>query len=139
MNMRRQGMSLDDYLKASGMNRQVFVDLQVKPTARMQLTSRLVLDAIIEKEQVECTDEMYEEQLEKAAKSYGMTADALKKALNGSNNENIRHDAKITAVVKKMVDSATFHVVTEEEKAAEEAEEKAETEETTENNENGQE
>ena len=42
MNMRRQGMSLDDYLKASGMNRQVFVDLQVKPTARMQLTSRLV-------------------------------------------------------------------------------------------------
>ncbi len=139
MNMRRQGMSLDDYLKASGMNRQVFVDLQVKPTARMQLTSRLVLDAIIEKEQVECTDEMYEEQLEKAAKSYGMTADALKKALNGSNNENIRHDAKITAVVKKMVDSATFHVVTEEEKATEEAEEKAETEETTENNENGQE
>ena len=66
MNLRRQGMSLDDYMKATGMNRQTFIDLQVKPAARMQLTSRLVLDAIVEKEQVECTDEMYEEQLEKA-------------------------------------------------------------------------
>ena len=136
MNLRRQGMSLDDYMKATGMNRQTFIDLQVKPAARMQLTSRLVLDAIVEKEQVECTDEMYEEQLEKAAKSYGMTADALKKALNGTNNESIRHDAKITAVVKKMVESAAFTVVTDEK--TDDAENQAETE-TTENKENDQE
>ncbi len=137
MNLRRQGMSLDDYMKMTGMNRQNFIDLQVKPAARMQLTSRLVLDAIVEKEQVECTDEMYEEQLEKAAKSYGMTADALKKALNGETNESIRHDAKITAVVKKMVESATFHVVTDEK--TDDAADQAETEETTENKDNDQE
>ena len=139
MNMRRQGTTLDDYLKATGLSRQVFVDLQVKPAARMQLVSRLVLDAIIEKEQVEVTDEMFEEQLAKAAKSYGMDAETLKKALNGANDEGIRHDAKITAVVKKMMESATFHVVTPEEAAAKEAEKQADSEETTENKENDQE
>lgn len=139
MNMRRQGMTLDDYLKATGLSRQVFVDLQVKPAARMQLVSRLVLDAIIEKEQVEVTDEMFEEQLAKAAKSYGMDAETLKKALNGANDEAIRHDAKITAVVKKMMESATFHVVTPEEAAAKEAEKQADSEETTEKKENDQE
>ena len=65
-----------------------------------------------------------------------MTADALKKALNGTNNESIRHDAKITAVVKKMVESATFTVVTDEK--TDDAENQAETE-TTENKENDQE
>ena len=82
---------------------------------------------------------MFEEQLAKAAKSYGMDAETLKKALNGANDEAIRHDAKITAVVKKMMESATFHVVTPEEAAAKEAEKQADSEETTENKENDQE
>ncbi len=71
-----------------------------------QVKSRLVLEAIAEKENFEISDEEIDEEIKRVASAYGMEVDKLKKSMRDSDREALSKDVKVQKALKLVVDSA---------------------------------
>ena len=75
-----QNIEFKDYLEQNGVSEEQF-NKQIEDAAKDRVKQTLVFNAIAEKEKLELTDEVYEEQLENLARSNGFEdVDALKEA-----------------------------------------------------------
>ena len=92
-----QGLKFDQYLQMMGKTEEDFRK-ESEPQAIEGIKSRLALEAIIKKENIEATDKEVDEKLEEMAKSYGKTADELK------DNENIKEYIKNGITSEKAID-----------------------------------
>ena len=92
-----QGLKFDQYLQMMGKTEEDFRK-ESEPQAIEGIKSRLALEAIIKKENIEATDKEVDEKLEEMAKSYGTTADELK------DNENIKEYIKNGITSEKAID-----------------------------------
>lgn len=110
-----QGMTVEQYMKFTGMNTAAFAE-QMKPEALRQIRSSLVLEAVAKAEDIRITDEKVDEEIEKMASSYNMDKEKLKEMMGEYEIEQIRSDLSVQASVQVIADSAV-----EVEKAAEEA------------------
>ena len=110
-----QGMTVEQYMKFTGMNTAAFAE-QMKPEALRQIRSSLVLEAVAKAEDIRITDEKVDEEIEKMASSYNMDKEKLKEMMGEYEIEQIRSDLSVQAAVQVIADSAV-----EVEKAAEEA------------------
>ena len=105
--MQSQGMSLDDYMKYTGMTIEKLRE-QVKPQAEKDLKTGLVLEAIAKKEDFQVEDKEIEDELQQMADAYQMKLEDIKKYMTESDTENIRENLKVQKAVKFLVDNAKF-------------------------------
>ena len=74
--MQSQGLSMDLYMKYTGMNVDQMKD-QLRPDAVKRIQTRLVLEAVAKAENIEVSEEKIDEEIAKMAESYKMEADKL--------------------------------------------------------------
>lgn len=97
-----QGLSLEQYFQYTGLTAEMLVE-QMKPQALKRIQSRLVLEAVAEKENFEVTEEEIEKEVTDMAASYQMEADKLKELLTDADKDNMKKDIQ----VKKAIDFVT--------------------------------
>ncbi|MEL3974639.1 trigger factor [Rossellomorea oryzaecorticis] len=98
-----QGMNLDLYFQFSGQTEE---DLrgQMTEDAGKRVRTNLTLEAIAAAENLEVTDEEAEEEVNKMAEQYNMSADNIKQALGGL--DTLKADLKVRKAVEFLVDNS---------------------------------
>ncbi len=94
-----QGMSINDYMKYTGMTIDKLKE-QVRPEALERIQSSLVLEQIAKEESLEASDEDVEAELTSMAAMYGMEPEQIKNIVGEDEIDSIRKDLAI----KKAVD-----------------------------------
>jgi len=89
-----QGMPFEQYLKYSGMTAQQFVD-QTKPQALKRVQARVVLEAIVEAEKIEISDEEVDQEFTTMAEQYKMEKDKIKELIVGKELENMKRNIAV--------------------------------------------
>ncbi len=100
-----QGLSLEQYFMFTGMTRDMMME-QTKPRAEKKIKARLVLEAVADVEQLEVTEEEYENELKDMAESYKMEVDKLKDILAEADEKMIRKDIRIKKAIDFVVSNA---------------------------------
>ena len=104
-NIQQQGLSFDQYLQFTGMSTDKFMD-QVKPQALKRIQSRLVLEAIVEAEKIEATEEDFDAEIKEMADMYKMEADKVKDMMGEEGKKQIMKDIAVKKAAKLTVESA---------------------------------
>jgi len=105
MGISRQGLSLDMYLKYMGQSLENMREAY-RIVSERQVKSRLVLEAISEKENFEISDEEIEEEIKRIASLYAMDVDKLKKSMKDSDRKALCKDLQVQKALTLVVDSA---------------------------------
>lgn len=105
--MMSQGMSIDDYMKYTGMTMEKLRE-QVKPQAEKDLMTGLVLEAIAKKEDVQVTEDDVAAEIKKMADMYQMKVEDVEKFINDEAKENIKENLKVQKAVELCVEKAKF-------------------------------
>ena len=92
-----QGMSLDNYLKFTNSNIEDFKKT-LEPEANKRIGYRLIMDAVVEKEKLEVTDEELESGLNEAAEKYGMKREEFDKEIG--NKDLFKYDLLMRKAMK---------------------------------------
>ncbi|WP_299738829.1 trigger factor [Rossellomorea sp. y25] len=101
--LQMQGMNLDLYFQFSGQTEE---DLrgQMKEDAGKRVRTNLTLEAIAAAENLEVTEEEAEEEVNKMAEQYNMSADNIKQALGGL--DTLKADLKVRKAVEFLVENS---------------------------------
>ncbi|PFA61879.1 trigger factor [Bacillus sp. AFS015802] len=101
--LQMQGMNLDLYFQFSGQSEE---DLRAQMTedAGKRVRTNLTLEAIAAAENLEVTDEEAEEEVNKMAEQYNMSADNIKQALGGL--DTLKADLKVRKAVEFLVENS---------------------------------
>lgn len=105
--MQSQGMTLDDYMKYTGMTMEKLRD-QVKAQAEKDLKTGLILEAVAKAEKIEVKAEEIEEELKGMAEAYQMKLEDIKKYMTDKDTENIGENLKIQKAVKLLLEKANL-------------------------------
>lgn len=100
-----QGLALEQYFQFSGSDRDALKE-QMKDDAVKRIQSRLVLEAIAEKEQIEVTQEDIDQELENMAKMYQMELERLKEVMGENETDSIKKDIAIQKAVEMVAEAA---------------------------------
>lgn len=103
-----QGLSMDQYYKFTASNEQMMIE-QAKPQALKRIQTRLVLEEIVKKENIEVTGEELDEEYKKLAEGYRMDVDKVKEIFGTDEREedfkkDIAVQKAITLVTEKAVE-----------------------------------
>jgi trigger factor len=101
--LQMQGMNLDLYFQFSGQTEE---DLRAQMTedAGKRVRTNLTLEAIAAAENLEVSDEEAEEEVNKMAEQYNMSADNIKQALGGL--DTLKADLKVRKALEFLVDNS---------------------------------
>ncbi|MCR5650317.1 MAG: trigger factor [Lachnospiraceae bacterium] len=86
---RQQGLTLQQYMQFSGMTADKLKE-DMSNQAKMNIESRLVLEAVVKAEKLEASDEELDKELEEMAKQYRIEKDKIREILGEEETENIR-------------------------------------------------
>ena len=100
-----QGMSLEQYMKLTGMTAQQFLD-DLEPAAITQIKTRLVLEAVVKAENLEVSDEDLEKEFQDMASRYNMEVDKVKELIGEKEKETIRMDLAVEKAATFVADAA---------------------------------
>ena len=103
--LQSQGLSLEQYMQFTGLTPQKMQE-ELKPQALKRIQSRLVLEAVVEAEKIEATQEDIEKEIENMAKMYQMEADKLKELVSEEEKKQIALDMAVQKAVEFVVDAA---------------------------------
>ncbi|HLR40814.1 MAG TPA: trigger factor [Virgibacillus sp.] len=101
--LQMQGMTMDMYFQFSGQDENALKE-QMKGDAEKRVKTNLTLEAIVNNENIEVTEEDVDAELEKMASMYGTEVEQLKQMLGG-NADAIKEDLKF----KKAIDFLIEH------------------------------
>ena len=104
-NLQMQGLSLDQYFMFTGMNKESFKE-QTTPRAEERIKSRLVLEAVADAENIQATDEEFENEISDMAKNYNMEAEQVKNFLREEDADNLKLDIRIKKAIELIVENA---------------------------------
>ena len=124
MNMRYQGITLDDFLKYTGQTMEHFRE-GYRAQAESRVRNELVIEAIIKAEGIEPTEEEIDKATEDQAKAMGRDAEEFRKGLTDSQKEYLKESAAIRKALDLMIDSAKVTEKKEEAPEEEAAQEEA--------------
>ncbi|MGM8213294.1 trigger factor [Virgibacillus sp. W0430] len=96
--LQMQGMTMEMYAQFSGQDESAFKE-QMRDDAKKRVKTNLTLEAIVEKEELEATEEDVDKELANMAEMYSMEIDRIKEMLGG-NTSAIKEDLKM----KKAID-----------------------------------
>ena len=114
--MQAQGLSIDQYYQFTGLDN-AKVQEQMRPQALKRIQSRLVLEKIAEVENIQISDEKFEEEVKRMADMYKMEADKLKEMMGDYEKEQIKMDMAVQEAVTLVADAAKTVEKKEEENA----------------------
>ena len=100
-----QGISMEQYLQLTGTNYQQMVE-QVKPQAEERVRSRLVLEAVAKAENLEATEEDYEEELKTMADVYQMEVDKVRELMRERDKKSIMQDLVVRKAAEFIAENA---------------------------------
>lgn len=100
-----QGISFKDYMEVTGMGIEKLAE-QMRPAAIKNIETRLVLEAVVQAENLEASDEAIEEQFNKMAESYRMEKDEIKKMYEGERLEQMKQDLAVQEAIDFLVAEA---------------------------------
>ena len=100
-----QGLSLEQYFQFTGMDASKFMET-LKPQALKKINSRLVLEAVVEAEKIEVTEDEVQEELTKLAEAYKMEIDKVKELMGTREIEAIKMDLAVGKAVDFVTDAA---------------------------------
>ena len=103
--MQSQGISLDDYMKYTGMTVDNLKE-QMKPQAVKRIQTRLVLEAIAKAENIQVSDEAVEGEIAGMAAAYKMEADQLKEYMGEAEIAHMKEDMAVQSAVDFLVAEA---------------------------------
>lgn len=103
--LQMQGMRLEQYLQFTGMSMSQIVD-QYKEQAKKRIEGRLVLEAIVEAEKIEVTQEDQEEGMKKLAEQYGMEVEKVRDFFDEESLESYKKDLATQKALDLLVSSA---------------------------------
>ena len=103
--LQSQGLSLEQYMQLTGLTAQKMME-ELQPQALKRIQSRLVLEAVVEAEHIEATDEDLEKEIENMASMYQMEADKVKELMGDEEKEQIRMDIAVQKAVDLVVSAA---------------------------------
>ena len=114
--MQAQGLSIDQYYQFTGLD-QAKIQEQMRPQALKRIQSRLVLEKVAEVENIQISDEKFEEELKTMADMYKMEVEKLKELMGDAEKEQMKKDIAVQEAVTLVAESAK--VVEKKEEAAE--------------------
>ena len=100
-----QGMTMEQYMQYTGATYQKMVD-QVKPQAEERIRTRLVLEAIAKAENIEASEEDYEEEMKVMADVYQMDTDKVKDLMGEREKKNIMLDLAVRKAAEFVAENA---------------------------------
>ena len=103
--MQSQGLSLDMYLKYTGMTVEQMKE-QARPDAEKRIRTRLVLEAVAKAENIQISDEKVDEEVAKMAEAYKMEVDKLKSYMSESDVKQMKEDLAVQQAVDLLVAEA---------------------------------
>lgn len=116
--MRRQGLSMEQYLQYSGNTEDSMIE-QMKPRALKQIKTRLVLEAVAKAENIQISEEDTEAELKNMAENYKMELDEIKKLMDESQIKAMQEDLAVQKAIDLLAETAVETEKKEEETAAE--------------------
>ena len=103
--MEGQGLSLDQYMKFTGMTIELLRE-QMKPQALRRIQTRLVLEAVAKAENIEVSDEAVDKEIDTMAESYKMEVAQVKEYLGESGFQQMKEDLAVQEAVDFLVAEA---------------------------------
>ena len=103
--MQSQGLSLDMYLKYTGMTVEQMKE-QARPDAEKRIRTRLVLEAVAQVENIQISDEKVDEEVAKMAEAYKMEVEKLKSYMSESDVKQMKEDLAVQQAVDLLVAEA---------------------------------
>lgn len=103
--MQSQGLSLDQYMKFTGMTIETLRE-QMKPQALKRIQTRLVLEAVAKAENIVVSDEAVEKEIATMAESYKMEVSQIKEYLGENGILQMKEDLAVQEAVDFLVAEA---------------------------------
>lgn len=100
-----QGLSLEQYFQFTGMDANKFIET-LKPQALKKINSRLVLEAVVNAENIEVSEDELNVELNKLAETYKMELDKVNELLGDREKEAIKMDIAVGKAVDFVTDAA---------------------------------
>lgn len=100
-----QGLTIDQYFQYTGLTSDKLLE-QMRPQALKRIQSRLVLEAVADKENFEVTDKDVNNEINDMASAYQMEADKLKDLLTDADKENMKRDIQVKKAVEFVTENA---------------------------------
>lgn len=101
----QQGLSIQQYMQFTGLDQKKMMD-QMKPEALRRIQNSLVLEAVVKAENIVCTDERFDEELDKLAKAYNMEKDKLQDLMGEESVRTMKEEIATEEAAKFLADNA---------------------------------
>ncbi len=103
--LQQQGLSMEQYMQFTGLTPDKLTE-QMQPQALRRIQSRLVLEAIVDAEKIEISDEKFDEEIAKMAEMYQMEADKLKEYMGDAEKAQMKKDIAVQEAVTLVAKAA---------------------------------
>ncbi|MBO4337412.1 MAG: trigger factor [Lachnospiraceae bacterium] len=100
-----QGLSFDQYKMFTGTDEEKILE-QIRPQAELRIKSRLVLEAVVDAEKIEATEEDYDKEMEKLAEAYHMEKDKAADMIGEEGKKEIMRDIAVTKAAEFVKNNA---------------------------------
>ncbi len=100
-----QGLSWEDYIKYTGLTMDRMME-QVRPQAEDRVKSRIVLQAVAEKEGITVTDDDRQKEYESMAEAYQLEVDKVREMLEANGSKEMEKDLLIKKALDFITDNA---------------------------------
>ncbi len=100
-----QGLSMDQYMQFTGMDAAKLLE-QMKPQALERIQNSLVLEAVAKAENIEISEERFDEEISKMAEAYKMEKEKLYDLMGEESRDQMKKDLAVQEAVKKIADAA---------------------------------
>ncbi len=103
--LQQQGLTIEQYFQYTGLTPDKIIG-DMKPEAERRIKNSLVLAAVAKAENIEISDDEYEEELKKMAEVYHMDVDKIKELTGEEQAGQIKEDMKIQKAVALITEAA---------------------------------
>ena len=103
--LQSQGLNMNQYLEFTGMTAEKLME-DAKPQAKKRIETRLVLEAVAKAENIEISDEKFDEELAKMAASYGMEVEQLKGFMGEAEKKQMKDDMAVQEAITFLAENA---------------------------------
>ena len=108
-----QGLSFEQFLQFTGSDLNTFKD-NMRPDAEKRVKGSLVLEAIVEAEGIEATEEDLEAEYAKMAEMYQMDIDTIKGYMGAAEQDGMKRNLAVQKAVDLLLENANITEATEE-------------------------
>lgn len=103
--IQQQGLTMEQYMQFTGATADQ-MRTEMRPQAETRIRTRLVLEAIAKAENIEISEEKFDEELAKMAEAYQMEVDKLKEIMGDAEKEQMKKDMAVQEAVSFLVENA---------------------------------